>query len=134
MPSARRFETIHRARFARHLRKNIIFASALVSGSLLMGTVGYHLTDGLPWIDSLLNASMILTGMGPVDQLHHTSAKLFATFYSLFSGVAFLTTAALLLIPVAHRVLHRFHIQLEEDESSEEKRYRKPAKDETNHP
>ena len=107
---------LHR-HFVRKLARNLSFAGVLVGGSLLLGAAGYHWTQGLPWIDSLLNASMILTGMGPVDPLTHTEAKLFATFYALFSGIIFLTTAALVLIPVAHRVLHRFHLELEEDQT-----------------
>ena len=99
--------------FIRKFAGNLSFAAVLVFASLAMGAVGYHVTQGLPWIDAVLNASMILTGMGPVDPLTHNSAKLFATFYALFSGIVFLTTAALILIPVGHRVLHRFHLELE---------------------
>jgi hypothetical protein len=108
----------HRRRFVQKLARNITFAVLLVFWSLVVGAVGYHLTQGLPWIDSFLNASMILTGMGPVDQLTNTSAKLFAIFYAIFSGTVFLTTAALVLVPVAHHVLHRFHLELEEDQGA----------------
>lgn len=103
--------------FLLHVARNVGFAAALIVLSLLMGTLGYHYFARLPWIDALLNAAMILTGMGPVDQLTTVAAKLFATFYALFSGTIFLTTAALVLIPVAHRVLHRFHLELEEGEA-----------------
>jgi len=64
----------------------------------------------LSWIDSLLNASMILGGMGPVDQLQSNAAKLFASFYALFSGLAFIGIASLMVAPFAHRLLHRFHV------------------------
>jgi hypothetical protein len=83
---------------------------ALIGGSLFLGVVGYHVFAGLTWIDSLLNASMILTGMGPVDRLTGTGAKLFASGYALFSGVAFLSSVGVLVAPVVHRFLHRFHL------------------------
>ena len=82
--------------------------------SLTMGTTGYHFLGELPWLDALLNASMILAGMGPVDAMRSSSGKLFATGYALYSGVAFLTTMAILLAPLAHRFMHKFH--LEDDE------------------
>jgi hypothetical protein len=68
----------------------------------------------LPWIDSFLNASMILTGMGPVDKMTCEAGKLFAAFYSLYSGVAFLTTMGVILAPILHRALHKFHLGDEE--------------------
>ena len=75
-----------------------------------MGMAGYHWLGGLGWVVSLLNASMILTGMGPVDKMQTDTAKLFATFYSLYSGIAFLTTSAILLTPGVHRILHIIHL------------------------
>ena len=81
--------------------------------SLLVGTAGYHRLGDLPWVDSFENASIILTGMGPVDRLSTTGAKLFAAFYALFSGVAFLSAMSVLLAPVLHRFLHRFHLEEE---------------------
>jgi hypothetical protein len=89
-------------------------ALLLIFGSLALGAVGYHATEGLSWLDAVLNAAMILTGMGPVNQLHTVSGKLFATGYALFSGVAFLAIAGLLVAPVGHRILHSLH--LEDDE------------------
>ncbi len=85
-------------------------ALVLVFGSLVLGALGYHGFEKLPWLDAFLNASMILGGMGPVDGLHTTGGKLFATFYALFSGIAFLTIAAVLFAPVVHRFLHHFHL------------------------
>ena len=94
-------------------------SGALVTGivafSLFLGSAGYHFFGSLPWVDALLNASMILTGMGPVDPLKTTSAKLFDTFYSLYSGVAFLTMMAVLVAPLLHRFLHKFHLDVGED-------------------
>jgi hypothetical protein len=94
-------------------------------GSLTLGTFGYHWIARLPWIDALLNAAMILTGMGPVNEMKTNSAKLFASAYALFSGVAFLSTMAVLVAPVVHRFLHKFHAETEgEDEATAR---RKPA-------
>jgi hypothetical protein len=89
-------------------------AMGLIFGSLTLGAIGYHTTESLPWLDAVLNAAMILTGMGPVNQLHTVGGKLFATGYALFSGVAFLAIAGLLVAPVGHRILHTLH--LEDDE------------------
>ena len=92
------------------LFRNFVWGALIVAFSLLIGILGYHFTENLGWIDSLLNASMILTGMGPVNPMTTTASKLFASFYSIFSGVVFLTTIAYVLAPAAHRFLHRFHL------------------------
>ena len=76
-----------------------------------MGVAGYHFFAQLGWIDSLLNASMILGGMGPVDPLQNNAAKIFASFYALFSGLAFISIMSVLVAPFAHRMLHRFHAE-----------------------
>jgi len=89
----------------------------MVLASLGLGTLGYHITEGFNWIDSLLNAAMILTGMGPADPLRTTPGKLFATAYALFSGIVFLTTAAFVLGPALHRLIHRFHLESDVDDS-----------------
>ncbi len=86
----------------------------LIIFSLLIGILGYRFTEGLGWIDSLLNASMILGGMGPVDQLTTDSGKIFASFYSLFCGVVFLVTVGVVFAPVIHRFLHKLHIKEKE--------------------
>ncbi len=98
------------AKFLFRLIKSFALALIFVAFSLVMGAIGYHVTEGFPWIDSVLNASMILAGMGPVDPLKTDAGKLFATFYALYSGIAFLTVAAILLAPVIHRFLHKFHL------------------------
>lgn len=92
------------------LLRNLCWGFGLIGGSLLIGILGYHWTAHLGWVDSLLNASMILTGMGPVDHLESDTAKLFASAYALFSGVAFLSSVGVLLAPVLHRLMHRFHV------------------------
>ena len=98
--------------FLTRLLRSSALASMLIAASLGIGVLGYHLVAGLPWIDALLNASMILTGMGPVDPLRTSAAKLFASAYALFSGVAFLTVVGVFMAPIVHRFLHRFHLEL----------------------
>ena len=102
--------------FARRLLQFGAISAAIVVAALALGAAGYHEIAGLPWVDAVLNAAMILTGMGPVDRMETTAAKLFATFYALFSGVAFVTTVAVLFAPAVHRFFHRFHLELEEAE------------------
>ena len=87
----------------------------IIGFSLAIGAAGYHYFGNLHWIDALENASMILTGMGPVDPMRTNAGKLFATFYALYSGVAFLTSVAVLAAPVVHRFMHRFHMDVEEE-------------------
>ena len=92
----------------------VFFGCLFLAFSLGIGTVGYHLTAHLGWVDAFLNASMILTGMGPVDKLETATAKLFASFYAIFSGVAFLTFCGVLFTPIYHRFIHKFHLDLGE--------------------
>lgn len=97
--------------FWHHLRGQALRASLLVIGSLVGGTTGFHFFSRQPWVDSLLNASMLLGGMGPVGDLGPTAGKLFAAGYALYSGLIFLIVAGLLVTPVFHHVLHRFHVE-----------------------
>jgi hypothetical protein len=103
---------LSRAKFARRVARHLLVALFAVGIALAIGVFGYHYIGGLSWIDSLLNASMILGGMGPVDPLHSNAAKLFASFYALFSGLAFIGIASLMIAPFAHRLLHRFHLEV----------------------
>lgn len=96
--------------FVKRLLRYTFFAVLLLGVSLGIGVLGYHYINDLPWIDALLNASMILTGMGPVDSMKSDTAKLFASFYSIFSGVVFLSTVAVFLSPIVHRFLHKLHV------------------------
>src|SRR5262245_4415308 len=105
----------HRVFLARVSRR-FLATLVIVVFSLAIGTTGYHCPGGAGWIDGLLNAAMILTGMGPVDRMETTAGKLFATFYALYSGIAFLTMIAVLVLPIYHRFLHHFHLSTEEDE------------------
>jgi len=97
--------------FARRLASAIALACGIIGVVLFIGIAGYHWLDGLDWIDSLLEASMILAGMGPVNPITTTSAKLFASAYALFSGLVFIVVMGIVLAPMAHRVLHKFHVE-----------------------
>ncbi len=99
--------------FARRQLRYAGFSLLILCFSLAMGTVGYKFFGRLHWVDAFLNASMILTGMGPVDHLDTTAGKLFASFYALFSGIAFLTFAGVLFAPAYHRFLHKLHLNIE---------------------
>ncbi len=90
-------------------------ALALILGALGIGILGYHLLEGLGWVDALLNAAMILGGMGPVNELHTAAGKVFAACYALFSGVVFLVAVGVFLAPIVHRFFHRFHLDLDAD-------------------
>jgi hypothetical protein len=83
----------------------------VILASLAIGVAGYRYLAGLSWVDALLNAAMILGGMGPVDELRSVGAKLFASVYALFAGMVFLVTVGILVAPVAHRLLHRLHLE-----------------------
>ena len=104
-----------RRQFLGRILRSGLAALAAILLSLLAGMVGYHWTEGMPWIDAFVNAAMILSGMGPVGELHTAGGKVFAGCYALYSGLALITIAAILLAPLAHRFLHRFHIELGKD-------------------
>ncbi len=101
----------------RRLARNGTLVFALVFAAVGIGAAGYHVFGNLPWLDAALNATMILTGMGPVNPVVTPSAKLFAIAYALFSGVFFLTMVAVLLAPALQHFLHRFHLELGEQQS-----------------
>jgi hypothetical protein len=102
-------------KFAKRMAMSLLVTLGIVFMALLVGVMGYHRIAHLTWIDSILNASMILTGMGPVDPMKDTASKLFASAYALFSGVVFLSAVSIMLAPVFHRVVHAFH--MDDDES-----------------
>lgn len=104
-------------RFAVRVLYSLLIALGIVAIGLTLGTLGYHFIADLSWIDAILNAAMILTGMGPVATMDTNAAKLFASAYALFSGVVFLSSVGLVFAPIFHRILHRFHL----DESDDDK-------------
>ena len=97
--------------FMRRMAVHVVLVIVLVVGVLSIGVIGYHFLAGLPWVDSLLNASMILGGMGEIDPLPDTAAKIFASVYALFSGLVFIVIMGIFLAPIMHRVLHSFHME-----------------------
>ncbi|RXF55237.1 hypothetical protein EG867_16565 [Enterococcus faecalis] len=92
----------------------VFFALMLIIISVLIGTVGYHILGKISWLDSFYMACMILTGMGPVTDMETNGAKLFSSFYALYSGVAFLSITAVFFAPIVHRILHILHVEMEE--------------------
>ena len=96
--------------FLRRAVKFFGLAFVVIGVALAIGVLGYHFIAGFSWIDSLLNASMILGGMGPVGELTSDAAKIFASFYALFSGLVFISVMGIVLAPAAHRALHLFHL------------------------
>jgi hypothetical protein len=106
-----------RSDFLRRVLRFSLLATAIILLSLGIGIVGYHYIVHLSWIDSTLNASMLLGGMGPVavQELNTTPEKLFASFYALFAGMIFLVAIGVLATPIFHRFLHHFHLELEDD-------------------
>ena len=101
------------AKFTRRVIRHFSLALLVLVVGLAIGVLGYHCLGGLNWIDALLNASMILGGMGPVDPLNSSVAKIFASCYALFSGLVFIGIASLIVAPFAHRILHRFNLDKE---------------------
>ena len=100
---------IPRARFVRRVQRHVAAALALLLLSLVLGMTGYEYFEQLPWRDAFLNAAMLLGGMGPVDAPQTDGGKVFAGLYALYAGLVFLIVAGLVIAPVAHRVMHKFH-------------------------
>ena len=99
-----------RSVFVKRIIESLAIASGLIAIALSVGIVGYHFIAGFNFVDSLLEASMILGGMGPVRELPNDNAKMFASIYALFSGVILIALMGIILAPIAHRVLHKFHV------------------------
>ncbi len=100
--------------FYRRLARHVAGGLALIAAMLGMGMIGYHVLEKLPWVDAFLNAAMILSGMGPVATLQTNAGKIFAGCYALFSGLAFVSVIGVIIAPVFHRFLHKFHLEMAE--------------------
>ncbi len=107
---------VSRKVFLQRVLRYFGFAAGIILVSLGIGVLGYHIIEGMSWLDALLNASMLLGGMGPVNPLHTDAGKVFASLYALFSGVVFLVAVGVLIAPIFHRFLHRFHLDADEPE------------------
>jgi len=99
--------------FLRRVLLHGLAALGIIAVSLAIGTLGYHGWGEKSWIDSFLNASMLLGGMGPVGDLSTNSGKLFASLYALYAGIVLLAVVSILLAPVLHRVLHKLHLEMD---------------------
>lgn len=100
-----------RARIVLHFLRNGLFCLGLIAVALLIGMVGYHEFEAMPWIDSFINASMILSGMGPESSVVTTAGKLFAGFYALFSGLVFIAMVVMMLSPAIHTLFRKIHLE-----------------------
>ena len=98
-----------------HFQRAGAIAGGMAGGALLIGMCGYHFINGEGWVDSFLDASMILGGMGPVGTMHNDGAKIFAGCYALFSGLMFIGSAAVLVAPWLHGLLHRLHAEPDDE-------------------
>ena len=108
--------------FLRRLLKHVVAAAAFLSVGLAVGVLGYHFLERLSWLDSLLNASMILGGMGPVAELQTRAGKMFASAYAIFSGIFFLVVAGIVIAPIFHRIMHRLHLDVDIDDADDSDR------------
>ncbi|MBI3574307.1 MAG: hypothetical protein HY083_01395 [Gammaproteobacteria bacterium] len=97
--------------FLRRVLRSAYIAAVIVITALGAGVLGYHFLEDIPWVDAILDASMILGGMGPVSQLQTVAGKLFASAYALFSGLVFIAATGILMAPFVHRFLHHFHLE-----------------------
>jgi len=97
--------------FYQRILKNVVIASIIMLVCLTIGVLGYHYTANIPWLDSLHNASMILSGMGPVVEIKTVTGKWFSSAYALFSGVVFITNVGIILSPAVHRLFHRLNLE-----------------------
>ena len=107
-----------RKEYYRRIVRNVGLGISVLAVSLGVGMTGYHHFEQLRWIDAFLNASMILSGMGPVATLQTDAGKLFAGCYAIFSGIALISILGIIFAPIVHRFLHKFHL---EDEGRDEK-------------
>jgi hypothetical protein len=107
----RREPLLPRPIFYARLARSAALALGIVLASLALGMAGYHYLEKLSWLDAFVNAAMILSGMGPVAPIQTNAGKLFAGCYALFSGLAFITSIGVVLAPVFHRFIHKFHLE-----------------------
>ena len=105
---------ISRQQFYGRMARSLRLGALIIAGSLGIGMLGYHFFEKMPWLDAFVNAAMILSGMGPLAPLNTAAGKIFGGCYALFSGLAFITVSGILTAPIAHRLLHKFHVATQE--------------------
>jgi hypothetical protein len=98
-------------KFYKRILYNILLTIFILILSLSIGILGYHFTANIPWLDAMHNASMILSGMGPVVEITTVTGKWFSSFYALFSGIVFITNIGIVLAPAVHRLVHKFNLE-----------------------
>jgi len=111
----RKDRLLPRREFVHRLGWSVAAGGGLIVFSLGIGMLGYHFLGGLPWIDAYLDSAMILSGMGPLSPLHTPTVKLFAGIYAIYCGIALIATTGVILAPVIHRSLHKFHLEWDSD-------------------
>ena len=104
-----------RRQYYTRVARSFALGSLIITGSLAVGMVGYHVLEKMSWLDSFVSASMILSGMGPVSPLQTDAGKIFAGCYALFSGLAFVASVGVVFAPVFHRFIHKFHLESRDD-------------------
>ena len=102
--------------FIRRLVKFFLISAGIIFVSMVIGMVGYHFIEGLSWVDSFLNAAMLMGGMGPVNMLHREGGKIFAGFYALYCGLVEIIAIGIFAAPLFHRFLHHFHLESEKNQ------------------
>ncbi len=117
----RRQPLVPRRVFYHRLARSVAAGVAIILVALAIGMAGYHWLENLSWLDAFLNASMILSGMGPVAPIQSAAGKLFAGCYALFSGFALLTSAGVVFAPIFHRFIHKFHLEADAKERASDK-------------
>ena len=108
-------QLLPRKHFAWRVLKFALLAFALIGFSLLIGIFGYRHFEGMSWTDAFVNAAMIMGGMGPMGELHTEDGKLFAGFYALYCGLVFIAAISIIIAPIVHRFLHRFHLEIQKE-------------------
>lgn len=106
------------SRLYRHLALNMWIGLMVTAAALSIGIFGYHYLESMSWVDSFMNASMILSGMGPASTLTTTAGKLFAGMYALFSGLTFIAIIVIMLSPVIHHFFRRMHLEIKDEENA----------------
>jgi hypothetical protein len=110
---------VPRSIFVKRVMKCVWVAFLLLAGSIFLGAAVYHYVEGFSWVDASMNAIMIMTGLGLVDTLHTTSAKLFTCFYAILTAVVFYMVLAIIFAPLIHRFLHEFHLEIGRQDKDE---------------